>query len=183
VKYSKVKETLPRFDHLMSDKSLPKKVEVTDHLPFTEPFKIGDHAPAWQLPEINTGKLLSSDSLAGKIIILDFTSTWCIHCAEGAQAVKDLYKNYNNIRDMMFINIFSCSTDTREKVLKYLSSHSTEGINLINAAGIEKTWGILGYPNFFLLDRHGRIAYFQRGYSTDLLRSLAQQIDDCLGKP
>jgi len=182
VKYSKIRESVPRFDYLMSDKSLPKKAEVTDHLPFAEPFKIGDHAPAFLLPEVNTGKFLSSDSLAGRIVVLDFTSTWCIHCAEGAAVIREMQQKYSDRKDVIFINVFSSSTDTREKIQKYASKHSFAGISLYNAAGIEKTWGIHGYPDFFLLDRHGRIAYFQRGYSTDLQRNLVRQTEDCLGK-
>jgi len=182
IKYSKIRESIPRFDYLMSDKSLPKKVEVTDHIPFAEPFKLGDKAPAWQLPEVNTDKLISSDSLSGSIIVLDFTSTWCIHCVEGALVINDLHQKYGDRRDVIFINVFSSSSDMQDKVQKYIRQRKLEGRSVYKASDIEKPYGIMGYPNFFLIDRHGRIAYLQRGYSPNLQKILSTQIDDCLGK-
>jgi len=182
VKYSKIKSSAPRFDYLMGDKSLPKEVEINDNLPVSEPFKIGDQAPGWLLPEMKTGRFVSSDSLAGKIIVLDFTSTWCIHGLYGAEVMKELRRKYNDRKDLLFINVFSSTADTREKVQKYANDHGLEGICLYNASVIEKKYGILSYPNFFLVDRHGRIAYFQRNYSTELFRNLLRQIDDCLLK-
>jgi thiol-disulfide isomerase/thioredoxin len=182
ITYSKIRESVPKFDFLMSDKSLPKKVEVTDHIPFKEPFKIGDLAPSWLLPEMSADKLISSDSLSGNIVVLDFTSTWCIHCIEGAQVIKDLHQKYSGRQDMVFINVFSSSADTKDKVKKYIRQHEPEGITILGSAEVEKQYGIMGYPGFFLIDRHGRIAYFQRGYSPNLEKALAKQIDDCLDK-
>jgi thiol-disulfide isomerase/thioredoxin len=182
VRYSNVKEAIPRFDYLMSDKSLPKKLEVIDHIPFVELFRKGDPAPAWQHPEVSTNKAISSDSLIGKIVVLDFTSTWCIHCVEGSGVIKELYQKYGDRKNVIFINVFSCSTDTRDKVQKYIKQRNIEGITVYNATGSEKPYGIFGYPDFFIIDRQGRIAYFQRGYSTNLKEILGKEIDNCLEK-
>ncbi len=183
VKYIKIKESVSRFDYLMGDKSLPKKVEVRDNLSGNEPFRIGDQAPALAIPVTSTGKLVSTDSLKGRILILAFTSTSCINSAEGNEVIKELNRKYGARKDVIIINVFSSSADTREKVEKYYKKNSIEGYTLFYSSGIEKTWGIMGYPNFFLIDRHGRIAYFQRGYTNDLLRILSSQIEDCLGRP
>ena len=182
VRYSKIKKSLPRFDYLMSEKSLPKKVEVADHLLLTEPFRIGDHAPALALPLAGTGRNISTDSLAGRVLVLNFTSSSCLHNAEGAAVIKELYTKYGERKDVIFINIFSSGADSREKVEKYYKEQSLEGFTFYYSTDIERTWGILGYPDFFLIDRHGRIAYFQRGYNGDLLYNMARQIDDCLGR-
>ena len=183
VKYLNVKESVSRFDRLMGDKSLPKKVEVRDNMAGSEPFRIGDQAPALAIPLTSAGKLVSTDSLKGRILILAFTSTSCINSAEGNEVIRELNRKYGARKDVIIINVFSSSADTREKVEKYYKKNSIEGYTLFYSSGIENTWGIKGYPNFFLIDRHGRIAYFQRGYSNDLLRVLSSQIEDCLGRP
>ena len=183
VKYVKIKESAPRFDYLMSEKSLPKKVEVRDYNDIKEPFRIGDQAPSLAIPVTSTGKLVSTDSLKGRILVLAFTSTSCNHSTESNNVIRELSRKYGERTDVIFINVFSSSADSREKVEKYYKKNSLEGYTLFYSTGIENTWGILGYPNFFLIDRHSRIAYFQRGYSNDLERILSNQIDDCLGKP
>jgi thiol-disulfide isomerase/thioredoxin len=182
IKYSKVKETIPKFDYLMSDKSLPKDVEITDHRIVVDQIKKGDPAPSWKHPDVLTDKLISLDSLKGKIVVLDFTSTWCFHCVEGSLVIKELYKKYNNHKDVVFINVFSCSTDTREKVQRYIKMRDIDGLTVYYATSSEKPYGILGYPNFCVIDRQGTIAFFQRGYSTNLQELLSREIDQCLGK-
>ena len=182
VRYSNIKDTIPEFDYLMSEKSIPKQIEILDHYPNNELFKKGDLAPSWKHPEINGNKTLSLDSLRGKIVVMDFTSTWCIHCVEGSIVIKNLYQKYNDRKDVIFINVFSYSNDTREKVQKYIALRNIEGITIYNATSSEKPYGIYGYPDFFIISRQGRITYFQRGYSNDLQEILSKEIDTCLGK-
>ena len=182
VKYSKVKETIPRFDFLMSDKSLPKDVEISNHRIVVDQIKKGDPAPSWKHPDVWTDKLISLDSLRGKIVVLDFTSTWCLHCVEGSLVIKELYTKYTDHKDVIFINVFSCNTDTREKVQRYIKMRDIDGLTVYQATSSEKPYGILGYPNFCVIDRQGTIAFFQRGYSTNLQELLNKEIDQCLGK-
>jgi thiol-disulfide isomerase/thioredoxin len=182
VRYSNIKDTIPEFDYLMSEKSIPKQIEILDHYPNNEVFKKGDLAPSWKHPEIKGNKILSLDSLRGKIVVMDFTSTWCIHCVEGSSVIKNLYKKYNDRKDVIFINVFSSSTDTRDKVQKNIALRNIEGITVYNASDSEKPYGIYGYPDFFIINRQGQIAYFQRGYSNDLKEILSKEIDTCLGK-
>jgi hypothetical protein len=67
-------------------------------------------------------------------------------------------------------------------VQKYIALRNIEGITVYNASSSEKPYGIYGYPDFFIIDRQGRIAYFQRGYSKNLQEILSKEIDTCLGK-
>jgi len=180
VKYSNIKDSIPNFDNLLSDESLPKGIEVVDHIPMVETLKKGDMLPSWRHPEVVTDKMISSDSLIGKIVVLDFTSTWCIHCAEGSVDIKNLSQKFRNEKDVVFINVFSSSIDNRDKVLRYIKQHHIEGINVYNAKDCEKQFGIQGYPNFYIVDRHGGIAFCQRGYSPNLIEILSKELQSCL---
>lgn len=181
IKYSKVKEAIPGFDYLMSEKSLPNDVEITDHRIVVEQPKKGDPAPSWKHPEVSTDKLISLDSLRGKIVVLDFTSTWCFHCVEGSLVIKELVKKFYDNKDVVFINVFSCKTDTKDKVQRYIKMRNIDGLTVYQATSSEKPYGILGYPNFCVIDRQGKIAYFQGGYSSELQELLGKEIEQCLG--
>lgn len=175
-----VTEKTPDLDYLLGDASLPRGVAVLDHQPAVESFKVGDVAPAWSLLELYSGKPVSSDSLAGKILILDFTSTWCFHCAEGSIVMKGLYQKFGINESLRFINIFSSDIDTREKIVKYVGKHELEGLTLFNAAGSNKAYGVQGYPQFFIVGRDGRITFFQRGYSTNLEEAIGKELDSLM---
>ncbi len=180
ISFGNITEQTPDLDYLLGDASLPKGVVVLDHQPAIESFKVGEVAPAWRLPELYSGKLISSDSLAGKILILDFTSTWCFHCAEGSIVMKGLYQKYGKNEHLRFINIFSSDIDTRGKVEKYVGKHELEGLTLINASGSNKAYGVQGYPQFFIVGRDGRIAFFQRGFSANLDETIGKELENLL---
>ena len=182
VRFSEIRDHTLDFDSLIAANTLPKGVNVYDHNPnaLLETFKIGDVAPTWKHPEVVTDNLISSDSLKGKIVVLDFTSTWCIHCIEGSNVIRELNHKFSNHNDVIFVDCFSYSKDTKEKVEKYIKKQNIEGLVVYKAGSSEKAYGVYGYPQFFLVDRTGRIAWFQKGYSTDLKERLSAEIDKCL---
>jgi len=181
-KYSKIEESAPKIDYLLSENSLPKDVEISDHRILLDHLKKGDPAPSWKHPEVSTDKLISLDSLRGKIVVLDFISTWCFHCVEGSLVIKELFKKYSDNKDLVFVNVFSCKTDTKEKIQRYIKMRNIDGLTIYQATSSEKPYGIFGYPNFCIIDRQGKIAFFQGGYSTNLQELLSKEIDQCLGE-
>ena len=55
-----------------------------------------------------------------------------------------------------------------------------DGLTVYQETSSEKPYGVLGYPNFCIIDRQGKIAYFQVGYSTNLQELLSKEIEQCL---
>ena len=183
VKYSNIAPDLFRFDYYLGDESLPAGIAVLDHdLQLSNPqlIKKGDNAPSWAFPELVTQKTISSDSLKGKLLILDITSSWCFHCAEGSNAMKMLYQKYGNRKDVLFLNVFSSSLDNREKIEKYVKNRSLEGLTLYDAGSIEKPYGIFGYPNFYIIDFDGKILFTSIGYDKSLPDTMSEEIEKYL---
>ena len=183
VKYSNITPDLSRFDYDLSDQSLPEGIEVLDHdarMLNPQLIKKGDAAPSWAFPELVTQKTISSDSLKGKLVILDITSTWCFHCAEGSNAMKTLYQKYGSLKDVLFLNVFSSSLDNREKIEKYVKNRSLEGLTLYDAGSIEKPYGIFGYPNFYIIDFEGKILFTSPGYFKSLADAMIGEIEGYL---
>jgi thiol-disulfide isomerase/thioredoxin len=180
IRYSEIRQGIGPSEYLLSERSLPEGVEILDHYREIKRLNKGDIAPVWKHQEIYTNKFLSLDSLKGKIVVLDFTSTWCLHCVEGSIDIKELALKFKGQKDVIFINIFSSSIDNREKVLKYLKLRNIEGITIYNAASSAKDYGISGYPGFFVLDRTGRITDVAYGYSSMLKDLLTKAIERSL---
>ena len=58
----------------------------------TEPFGIGSPAPAFELPTLGGGSL-SSETLAGRPVILNFWATWCQPCRKEFPVLNALHQD------------------------------------------------------------------------------------------
>jgi thiol-disulfide isomerase/thioredoxin len=127
--------------------------------------KIGENAgigsPARDFSTtLMTGEDFALSDQKGRIILVDFWSTFCVPCKEELPNLRDLYKTY---RDKGF-EIISISLNTDEKILdKFLVENpmpwktvfSGKGFNGDLARLYEVTW----VPSYWLIDRKGVLRY------------------------
>jgi thiol-disulfide isomerase/thioredoxin len=118
----------------------------------------------FKLEDIN-GKVVSLNSLKGKVIYLDIWATWCMPCRAQFPKAEEL-KKYFEGKDVAFVYV---STDTdKARWKKFVLDKDLKGIHLFadNTFNSEysKKYGIKGIPRFMLFDKWGNI------YSYDALR-------------
>lgn len=51
---------------------------------------------------------------------------------------------------------------------------------LLNGDKLAEQYHSEGYPNFYLIDRDGKIAYYAGGYSTRIEQQLSEQLEELL---
>jgi peroxiredoxin len=111
-------------------------------------------------------KTVSLSSLKGKIVLLDFTATWCGWCEKQAPDLVELYKNYS--RKGFTVLSIDCKEDLQTVKNKYSVNKNVYPILLDQSGDIANSYSIQGYPAFFLIDKNGNIAYNQSGYKEDM---------------
>src|SRR5262252_7516124 len=67
-----------------------------------------------------TGEKFSNDSIKGKVVLLEFWTTWCGYCAEEAPLVDEISKEY---ADRGLIVLAVNVGESKKKVKKYLEQH------------------------------------------------------------
>ena len=109
-------------------------------------------------PEFETdtldGKRIGLAAVRGKIVLLNFWTTWCGACTDEIPTLEYLYRTFQNERfEILAINL-------RESVQRVESFRRETRISfpiLMDRKGlIGEAYGVLGIPATFILDREGQ---------------------------
>jgi peroxiredoxin len=109
----------------------------------------------------NNGLTVSSESLRGQLILVNFWATWCSPCLTEMPALDRLYKRYKN----QGFSLLAVNTDSHQRkrintITRKLAL--TFPVLLDENEVLSKQFGVSGMPASYLIDRQGRlIAYIE----------------------
>lgn len=117
------------------------------------------------------GEKFSNESVKGKVVLLEFWTTWCVYCFEESGFVDQLNKEYG---DKGLIVLAVDVAESKRTVKKYLDLHPrTSRIVLTDDTNLAAMYEAVVYPIYVVIDRDGNIAGTRRGAGgEDALRDL-----------
>jgi len=119
-------------------------------------FSKADKAKNFSLPLVSSNEKLSFESLRGKVIFLNFFTTWCPGCREEIPHLEALHNKYNS-RGLAVVGV-SLDDASKEKVGEFAYKMGiTYPIIMGNNKLIEDYGGVYMIPTSFLIDRSGTI--------------------------
>lgn len=146
--------------------------------------KTGDLAPADFELQLTDGTKTSLKQLAGKIVILQFTASWCGVCREEMPHLeKEVWQAYKD-KGVVLIGV-----DRDEPLQKVIAFHKDmkisyplaldPGADIFGRFANKKS----GVTRNVVIDRDGRIAYLTRLYAPQEFSSMLKAIDALVNKP
>ncbi|SRR5258706_9666243 len=127
-------------------------------------------APRFNAKATN-GETFSNTSIKGKVVLLEFWTTWCGYCKAEAAIVEKISHEYSD-KDLIVLAVNV--GESKKTVKKYLEQYPrTCRIVLTEDTNLAAMYQATVYPIYVVIDREGNVAGTQRGSGgEDALRSL-----------
>ena len=108
-----------------------------------------------------SGEKFTNQSIKGKVVLLEFWTTWCGYCAEEADFVDQIAKEFSSKGLIVLaVNV----GESKKTVKKYLEQHPrTIPIVMMEDTNLAAMYQANVYPIYVVVDRDGNIAGTQRG--------------------
>ena len=126
---------------------------------FRPPADVSDEnraAPPWQVT-LTDGRILTSDSLKGKVVLVNFWATWCPYCRKEKPAIDSFWRDY---RGRGFEVVSVSVDDPPEKIAAWMADKDYAFKAAPTNASVAAAFGAVGsVPTSFIVDADGHIRH------------------------
>lgn len=143
-----------------------------------ETERIGENLPAFNLTDIK-GREFNSDSLIGKIIVINLWFTSCKPCVMEMPELNMLYSKYKNNSDIVFMSI---TYNSPKEIKGFLKKHDFDYPIIGSANETCSSFNIQGYPTNIIVDQTGKFSFFATGGFPGIGNVLEGEIQNLLSK-
>jgi cytochrome c biogenesis protein CcmG, thiol:disulfide interchange protein DsbE len=118
-------------------------------------------APALELPRLGGGGTGSLTDYRGKVVVLNFWASWCKPCRAESPLLERWHRRMTG-RDgtVLGVDMLDVTEDAQDFIARYELSYPM--LKDRDGDGIE-AFGVVQYPETFVIDRAGRIRAVRRG--------------------
>ena len=138
-------------------------------------------APKLDLPPLGgapAGKALAD--YKGRVVVLNVWASWCTPCRDESPLLERWHRRISTQGGTVLgVDVQDIDSDARNFIREYKLTYphvrDKEGDN------VRSEYGVVGYPETFVIDRQGRVAALQRGPVDD--EFMQQAVEPLLSEP
>ena len=140
--------------------------------------------PGQSMPQFTVttmdGKVMSSDQLKGKIVLINFFATWCGPCRTELPFVQsDIYDRYKDRKD--FVLMVISREEKPEKVIPFVEEKQ---FPMTFYSDVDRScysqFAHQFIPRNYLFDHTGKLVYKSKGFVRDEFDQLLKQLEQML---
>ena len=109
----------------------------------------------------------------GKVVFLNFWTTWCGYCKTELQDLQELYNEYGkNENEVVFLGVTSPLSDknknaadvSKEEIMQYIGQNSLDFPMLFDEDGkVYSFYYVFAFPTSFLINQNGEVEWYSPG--------------------
>jgi len=144
--------------------------------------KVGDLIPEFSLPMMD-GSIITNEQLKGKVVVLQFTASWCVVCREEMPHLeKEVWQRFKN-EDFVLLGVDL--KEDKEKVKKFIDQMNISypiALDLDGSLFDSVTLPKAGVTRNIVLDKQGKIIFLTRLFEEKEFHAMIERIDQELIK-
>jgi peroxiredoxin len=161
---------------------------LAEREPHTPDLKVavGDQAPEFSLVTLE-GERVNLSDLRGKVVVLDFWSSWCVPCVQKIPRLQQ-FANWVAVSGLP-VEVYPVNILQREesegqrweKAYEWWEKREVSMKSLIDTTRtVPETYGIAMLPVTMIIDRNGRIFWMEAGIDQRLVQTLQEKVQQAL---
>jgi cytochrome c biogenesis protein CcmG/thiol:disulfide interchange protein DsbE len=118
-------------------------------------------APDIELPPLDGGEERSLEDWRGQVVVLNYWASWCEPCRDESPLLERWHRRISKRgATVLGIDVLDVTSDAKDFIEEYGLTYP----HLRDKDGsTQEEFGIVAYPETFVIDREGRIVASQRG--------------------
>jgi len=152
---------------------IPSDAQVVDRFRIP-PIKIED----FSFTRLD-GTEVTKESLAGKVVVIDFWATWCGWCFKGLPNLETVYQQYKDRDDIVFLAVSTDTPDVKDSALfaAWKEANLTIPIARDTKRFSASVFHVEGLPTTYLLGRDNHVHHVDIGYQENTVTELPRKLD------
>lgn len=123
---------------------------------------VGEKAPSFSLPNLETGKAMGLSKYKGRVVYLDFWASWCGPCRESLPLLNNLRNELKRKGfEVVAVNLDENTEDAKAFLQQFPVSYPV----LLDPNGkVPEKYELPGMPTSFMIDKKGNVAKVHVGF-------------------
>lgn len=113
------------------------------------------------------GGVVTTESLRGKVVVLEFSGTWCVPCRFIEAAFKEMVPQYDPAK-VVFLSVFVGVSNDNASIEFHRETYGTTWTLATAPPSLMPDYGVISIPRVFVIDREGYVTHDWQPIASDI---------------